>query len=143
MGMRVVDSWEIAQFPTPPFSTDFDTGHGKTCLQDVCAVAMLCHCAIPDAMPPLFLEHSSDLTTRDAGQWYCMFYVCCVSHDHGGLHACSFAHGNAASLGTTPASLLAFDVFPLVVCYGTGRNLMTHTQTANGARGIHSPVSLY
>ena len=28
MEMRVVGCWETAQFPTPTFSTDFDTGHG-------------------------------------------------------------------------------------------------------------------
>ena len=27
MGMRVVGCWEITQFPTLPFSTDFETGH--------------------------------------------------------------------------------------------------------------------
>ena len=28
IGMRVTTCWEITQFPTFPFSTDFDTGHG-------------------------------------------------------------------------------------------------------------------
>ncbi len=28
MGMSVTECWEITHFPTPLFSTDFDTGHG-------------------------------------------------------------------------------------------------------------------